>query len=86
MSTFSKIAATNLIIASLAFGALAPVALANSLSSPGTSQAAKAYKLCPPPKKFVKVCTKFGPTAPGKMFGPCLQYQMKCQSPAYLGQ
>ena len=37
--------------------------------------------LCFKPKMWEKVCTKYGPAPAGKLFGPCLKYQLECVSP-----
>ena len=91
MSKFFNTTASNLIAASLALGLLSPAAMANNMMGSniarlGQSQAALAYQMCPAPKSFVRVCTDFGPADPGKLFGRCLHYETKCESPAYLGK
>jgi len=81
----------NLIAVSLALGLMAPSAFAGNI---GTSksistvgrQSAVVYGACAAPKIMVKICTEFGPAAPGKLFGPCLHYESQCQGPAYTGQ
>ena len=91
MSKLFNTTAANLIAASLALGMLAPSAFAGNI---GTSkflsavgrQSAAVYGICAAPKIMVKICTEFGPAAPGKLFGPCLHYESQCQGPAYTGQ
>jgi hypothetical protein len=37
---------------------------------------------CAPPKVLNKECVSWGPAGAGQLFGPCLKYEMECETPA----
>jgi hypothetical protein len=91
MSKFINASAKTLIAATLVFATIAPLASAGNAAGAtstlsGFSQAAQYHNSCAAPKSWVKVCVAFGPSSPGKLFGPCLHYELECQSQAYTGQ
>ncbi len=91
MSKFFNVTASRLVAASFVLSLFASAAFPANIGTAKSisrvyGQSAVVYGTCAAPKIMVKVCTQFGPAAPGKMFGPCEHYETQCQGPAYTGQ
>ena len=87
MSAFAY--TSKMMLSSLTIAAIAALSLPNAASANSITMKTHPFStllVCRAPMVLQKVCTSWGPASPGKLFGPCIAYQVECQSKAYTGQ